>query len=165
MCMIALWGCVMANKPVKEKSEHVEQVEFFRWCAEVAYAGFDLVVGNAPKPYADHLRHPIKSLKLIHAIPNGGARGNDGRTNMIRGAMLKAEGVRKGVPDIFLPFPCGSYHGLYIEMKVADRTKGRVSQEQTDFMNEVMQLGYCCEVCYGAEEAKQAVMKYYGYKV
>ena len=150
----------MANKA---KTEHEEQVAFFRWCAEVAYAGFDLVVGNAPKPYAKESLHPVRSLRLIHAIPNGGARGNDSRTNMIRGAMLKAEGVRKGVPDIFLPFPCGGFHGLYIEMKVADRTKGRVSKEQEEFMHEAIMLGYECVVCYGAEEAKQAVMKYYGY--
>ena len=145
------------------KSEHAEQVEFFRWCAEVAFAGFQLVVGNAPKPFDRAKCNPIPSLRLIHAIPNGGARGNDSRTNQIRGSMLKAEGVRKGVPDIFLPFPCNGFHGLYIEMKVADRTKGRVSAEQQQFIMELSLLGYKCEVCYGAEEAKRAIMRYYGY--
>lgn len=147
----------------KAKSEHDEQVEFFKWCAEVAHAGFDLVLSQASKPYAKEKLDPIKSLRLIHAIPNGGARGNDSRTNKIRGAMLRAEGVRKGVPDIFLPFPCKGYHGLYIEMKVADRTKAHVSPEQTMFMQELTLLGYRCEVCYGAEQAKQAILWYYGY--
>lgn len=147
----------------KIKSEHEEQVEFFRWCAECAYAGFKLVMGGSPKPYAKDQVQPIRSLKLIHAIPNGGARGNDSRTNQIRGAMLKAEGVRKGVPDIFLPFPCGGYHGLYIEMKVVDKSKARVSPEQEKFIKELSLLGYRCEVCYGAEQAKQAVLRYYGY--
>lgn len=146
------------------KSEHEEQVEFFKWCAEVAYAGFDLVLSQAPKPYAkDLLLHPIRSLKLIHAIPNGGARGNDSRTNKIRGSMLRAEGVKKGVPDIFLPFPCRGYHGLYIEMKVADKTKARISPEQETFIRELTLLGYHCEVCYGAEHAKQVILWYYGY--
>lgn len=145
----------------KQKSEHEEQVELFRWTAEVAYAGFDLVMSGAKKPYSNVLLQPVPSLRLLHAIPNGGARGNDSRTNMIRGAMLKAEGVRKGVPDIFLPVPKQKYHGLYIEMKVSDRSKGRPSQEQLDFIKEVEMLGYKCHICYGAEEAKQAIYDYY----
>ena len=51
-------------------------------------------------------------LELLFAIPNGGAR--DGRT----GAMLKAEGVKPGVPDLCLPVARGLYHGLYIELKI-----------------------------------------------
>lgn len=145
----------------KTKSEHEEQVEVFRWAAEVAYAGFNLVMSGAQKPYDKALVRPVPSLRLLHAIPNGGARGNDSRTNKIRGAMLKAEGVRKGVPDIFLPVPKQQFHGLYIEMKVADQNKARPSQEQLDFMKKVQALGYKCNICYGAEEAKKAIYEYY----
>ena len=42
-------------------------------------------------------KHP--GLKLMFAIPNGGAR------DAVTGAMLKREGVKPGVPDIFLPMP------------------------------------------------------------
>ena len=45
-------------------------------------------------------RHP--ELALLFAIPNGGAR------DPITGAMLKAEGVKRGVPDLFLPSQPGS---------------------------------------------------------
>lgn len=145
------------------KNEHSEQVDLFRWCAEVAYAGFELVDSGAKKPYNKILLKPIPALRLIHAIPNGGARGNDSNTNKIRGAMLKAEGVRKGVPDIFFPCPMNGFHGLYIEMKVADRTKGRVSEEQKWFIDELVKQGYHCAVCYGAEEAKDVIRKYLGY--
>lgn len=145
----------MANK-----TEHAEQVELFRWSKEVAFAGFDLVCGNAPKPYDKALLRPVPTLALLHAIPNGGSRG-DTQSSIIRGSMLKAEGVKKGVPDIFLPVPNKQYHGLYIELKVADRTKGRVSREQVEFMQEVRALGYCAVVCYGADEAKSAICEYY----
>lgn len=147
----------------KIASEHQEQVELFRWCAEVAYAGFPLVLSNAPKPYDKTRLQPEPTLRLMHAIPNGGARGNDSTTNKIRGAMLKAEGVKKGVPDIFLPVPRLQYHGLYIEMKVADDKKGRPSQEQKDFLESVGTLGYAWSICYGAEQAKRVIAQYYGY--
>ena len=53
------------------------------------------------------IQHP--ELKMLYAIPNGGAR------NAITGALLKAEGVKPGVPDLCLPVARGKYHGLYIE--------------------------------------------------
>lgn len=145
------------------KSEHSEQVELFRWSNEVAYAGFELVLAQAPKPYAKDQLKPVPTLQLMHAIPNGGARGNDTQTNKIRGAMLKAEGVKKGVPDIFLPVPLNGYHGLYIEMKVADKKRGRPSAEQLEFLDKVGALGYAYAICYGAEEAKSAICRYFGY--
>lgn len=146
------------------KSEHAEQVELFRWCNEVAYAGFDLVLSKANKPYDKNRLNPVPQLNLLHAIPNGGARGNDTQTNKIRGAMLKAEGVKAGVPDIFLPVPLQGYCGLYIEMKVADRSKGRPSKEQLAFLEQVGQLGFAWRICYGAEEAKKAICEYFGYQ-
>lgn len=148
---------------LKIKSEHDEQVELFRWANEVAYAGFKLVLSGAPKPYDKSVLVPVYSLRLLHAIPNGGARGNDNRTNVIRGSMLKAEGVKKGVPDIFLPVPIGGYHGLYIEMKVSDSTKARPTKEQIEFIEQVSKLGYKCAICYGAEQAKLEILNYYGW--
>jgi len=40
---------------------------------------------------------------------------------------LKKEGVKRGIPDIFLPCARGGSHGLFIEMKARD---GKVSEEQ-----------------------------------
>lgn len=47
---------------------------------------------------------------LLFAIPNGGARVR--RT----GKILQQEGVRPGVPDLFLAIPTDDWHGLWIEV-------------------------------------------------
>ena len=60
-------------------------------------------------------------LRCMHHIPNGGSR------NPIEARHLKEQGVKAGIPDVFLPCARGGFHGLYIEMK--RRTGGRISEE------------------------------------
>lgn len=80
----------------------------------------------------------------IFAIPNGGVR------SLAAAARLKAEGVSKGVPDLFIPA-----WWLWVEMK---RIKGGVvSDEQHDWMEYLRGIGYECIVCRGADEAKSMV--------
>lgn len=43
---------------------------------------------------------PIPELKWLHAIANGGARGDNEKSRAIRGGQLKAEGVKR----VFLMF-------------------------------------------------------------
>ena len=83
-------------------------------------------------------------LRRLFAIPNGGPRlrGEAGRK--------VAEGLRPGVPDLFLPVASGEWHGLFVEMK---RLDGKVSKEQEDWIDYLRYAGYCAEVCYGAAEA------------
>lgn len=86
---------------------------------------------------------------IIFAIPNGGYRGK------AAAGRLKAEGVLSGVPDLFIP-----ELGMFIEMK---REKGgSVSPEQRIIMDELLKIGYACEVCKGCEAAKAAVIKRVG---
>jgi len=85
-----------------------------------------------------------QAVRRTHAIPNGGGRSK------AEGGRLKAEGVRKGVPDIFCAMPQGPFHGLYIEMKSAE---GRVSDEQSTWLDESRALGYAGAVCRSADEA------------
>lgn len=81
----------------------------------------------------------------IIAVPNGGWR--DIRT----AARLKAEGVCRGVPDLFIP-----EWGLWIEMK---RQKGgAVSDAQKDWLEYLDGIGYGAVVCCGAAEAMNAVL-------
>jgi len=98
---------------------------------------------------------------LLFAIPNGGAR--DART----GAMLKAEGVRKGVWDLFLAKPCLNvvpwFHGLWIEVKTPKRrttARGGLTIEQNRFWAMVRLNGYKTEVVYTTQEGIDAIARY-----
>ena len=94
----------------------------------------------------------IPDLELLHAIPNGGHR------NKATAGRLKAEGVKRGVPDIFLPVPKNGYHGMYIEMK---RQKGgKLSVEQKEWCNRLFRNGYKVFVAEGWVEAREAILEY-----
>ena len=142
------------------KLEHSEQVELFKWAAKVAYLGFELAEVEKLPP--NSFRKPVLELKLMFAIPNGGSRGDSALSRQIRGNQLKAEGVKSGVPDIFLPARSDrGYSGLFIELKRADEKKSRLSTEQVQWLLRLREEGYCAEVCYGAEHAKQLIKWYF----
>jgi hypothetical protein len=84
------------------------------------------------------------AVDRTHAIPNGGKRGK------AEAGRLKAEGVRAGVSDIFVAYPVGDRHGLYIEMK---SLTGKPSREQDGWIADSLRLGYAAAVCRGADEA------------
>ena len=105
-------------------------------------------------------------IDLMFHVPNGGARSIATASN------LKASGVKPGVPDIFLPVPMGppysqnlaisqicqhGYFGLFIEMKAADSKKAKPSKSQLEMMGRLKDKGYACKVCYGFEQAKEAI--------
>ena len=141
------------------KLEHSEQVELFKWAAKVAYLGFELAEVEKSPP--NSFRKPVLELKLMFAIPNGGSRGDSALSRQIRGNQLKAEGVRSGVPDIFLPLGKRGYNGLFIELKRADKGNSRVSENQDDFIPRLREQGFCAEGCYGAERAKELIKWYF----
>lgn len=91
---------------------------------------------------------------LLMAIPNGGRR------DAVTGARLKAEGVRAGVPDLFLAVPTRQAHGLWIEMK--RQHGGRISDAQKSSMAALEAQGYACTVCKGWQEARRAISDYLG---
>ena len=95
-------------------------------------------------------RHP--ELKLLYHVPNGGSR------NKIEAANLKRQGVKSGVPDLCLPVARGRYHSLYVEMKRRERS--RITQTQKEWLQELHKYGNLVVVCYGAEEAKAAILEY-----
>lgn len=120
----------MKNNPTA--TEHAEQAALFQWR--------DLAI----------IKHP--SLAMLFAIPNGGAR------HIVVARKLKAEGVKKGVPDTFLAAPRGVYHGLFVEMKRIEG--GTVSPEQKHWIGALRAQGYAVAVCYGWEEATRAILNY-----
>ena len=122
----------------KSGSEHAEQMALFQWCA----------LSGQPL------------LRLLFAINNA-----VGRSSVIHGARNKAEGVKKGVPDLFLPVSVPTrgltsdcLHGLFIEMK--RRTASRLGEEQKEWIANLRAQGYRVEVCYGWEEARDVLIDY-----
>lgn len=91
--------------------------------------------------------------RLMWATPNGGFR------HMAEARRLKAEGVRAGVPDVFLAIPAQGYHGLFLELK---DPKGRVSPDQKGMLETLRASGYACCVCFGWDEAQEAIEGYLG---
>ena len=92
-----------------------------------------------------------QEMRLLFHIPNGGKRS---KSEAVR---FRATGVRSGVPDLFLPCSRGGYHGLWIEMKAIG---GRVSREQEQWRKDLLEQGYMCAVCYGADAAIETIEKY-----
>lgn len=90
-------------------------------------------------------------LKLLHAIPNGGHR------HLVVARKLKAEGVKSGVPDLFLPVARQNYHGLYIEMKTP---KGKIQDSQKWWLEELDKQGYYCVVCREVEQTIETIISY-----
>lgn len=113
-------------------TEAQEQTTLFQWAGMMA--------GKWPE------------MRLLHAIPNGGSR------NPIEARHLKEQGVKSGIPDLFLPCARGGWHGLYIEMK--RRKGGRVSDEQREMIKALTAQGYRAEVCKGWEDAARIITEY-----
>ena len=144
------------------ESETSHQRAFIAWCRIAAHQG----VKNADmfaRGYRleDGSVEPYPPLEWIHAIPNGGSRGDTAKARQIRGAQLKAEGVKPGVADIFLPYPCGGFAGLYIEFKKPSlKGKGGLSPLQLQFAEYCHRVGYFYEVAYDWKEAVELVKNY-----
>ena len=113
-------------------TEHQEQVAVFEW-AELNMKRY-------------------RELRWMFAIPNAGKR------HVAHAVKMRDEGLKPGVPDIFLPARRGVYGGLFIELK--RRRGGTVSVEQHDWIDMLWELGYRAEVCRGADAAIAAIESY-----
>lgn len=99
---------------------------------------------------------------LWTAIPNGGKR------SAVTGAILKAEGVKRGTPDIaiFEPFFWARNDlpkaGLFIELK--DGTKGRLSSYQQAWIERLQENGYRAEVCRNMDDVLRVLKECYPHR-
>lgn len=155
----------------KSNTEHAHQTALFAYMAVARQHGFEVAENWIKTGIIDKSNSKnLLALQWLHAIPNGGSRGDTAKTRKIRGAQLKAEGVRSGVPDIFLPWPVAQWHGLYIEMKKpslrpkSSKAKGGLSTEQIAFKEYALGLDYGFIVCYDWIEAKEAIRNYIEWK-
>lgn len=101
--------------------------------------------------------HPILCKRLFH-IPNGGTR------HILEAVEFKRMGVKKGIPDFFLPYASNGYHGLFLELK-APITKDyvpRITKEQKEFMQMLEADGFCMVVGFGWLAGWNQLMDYIG---
>lgn len=73
---------------------------------------------------------------------------------------LARQGLKKGFPDNFIAVARGKWHGLFIELKRAKKCLSVRSKEQREWIKQLNAAGYKALFCYGAEEAKKAVIEY-----
>ena len=109
-----------AKPPEHIPTEHEEQRTFVQW-----------------------FRRKFPDVRIM-AIPNGGARSPS------VACRLKAEGVARGVPDLFVPA-----WRVWIEMKRING--GRVSPEQQSWKSYLEKEGYIVLICAGCEQAQREV--------
>lgn len=138
-------------------TEHQEQCAVVGWARAVAAA--------------------CPPLDNLFAIPNGAQFSGLGqRLAVIVAGRLKAEGLKPGVPDLFLAWPMprrtgfggglvgGSFGGAFLEMKRAwvAGTPNRpvTSPAQAAWLRRLAAAGYATMVAYGADEAIAFLCRY-----
>lgn len=84
----------------------------------------------------DYLRL-TKFKNCFFSIPNGARR------SLGCAAWMKKEGLQSGVPDLFIAYPSGNYHGLFVEFKTK---RGSMSGNQTKWIEELSKNGYFVRV-------------------
>jgi len=83
---------------------------------------------------------------------------NERKTSPIQGLNRKRMGVKSGVSDLFLAYPNGGKHGLWIELK-RDK-KSIVSASQQSWIDKMNSISYEAKVAYGFEDAKKIIETY-----
>jgi len=118
-----------------KQEEHQQQSLFIEWCGW--HSNVDPRFEN------------------VFAIPNGGDR------NLLVAVKMKREGVKAGVPDVFVAIASDEFHGLFLEFKSA---KGRVTPEQLHWHSMLRNAGYLVIVVRSALEAIKVIKNYFGLK-
>lgn len=94
-------------------------------------------------------RYP--ELQMLFHVPN------EGKRTKATAGKLKTMGLKAGVPDIYLDYPAGKYHGLRIELKVNDNKQ---TPAQDKWLRNLQMHGYFAAVCYGAAQAERLIEDY-----
>lgn len=96
--------------------------------------------------------------KAIRLSLNGVAFRN-GKEAARRKAEAKKQGLTIGESDLMFTVARGGYHGLCIEMKSEN---GRLSEDQSEYLGFMREMGYAAFCCKGAAEAIGVVREYMG---
>lgn len=132
---------------------------FFAFLAVARYCGWAeaYLWANGKKLIINSDNEILPELKWIHAIPNGGKR------DCITAASLKAQGVKSGIPDVFVPIPINSFAGLYIEFKApsfGQNPEKGLTKTQKEFKIYAESVGYDYKVVSCWQNAISHVQNY-----
>lgn len=162
----------------RNNTESGHQKALFAWAAMARRWGFDVAnqmhryqaggAASEPSPVGNR-PFELPALRWLHAIPNGGARDH------VTAARMKAEGVKAGVYDIFLPVPRAKLFsakndktkqiwmmesaGLYIELKKLGKLSNS-SDDQKSFGAHCTEFGYANFICEGWRHAADTIQRY-----
>ena len=124
----------------KQNTEHKIQIAIFKW--------------------SEYSIKKYPELKLLNSSLNGIFI-----TNKLHSYQAKLTGMKKGYPDIFLPVARCGYHGLFIELKIDKNSdmnisKGRLTKEQKEWMQDLNNQGYLAKVSYGYDATIELIENY-----
>lgn len=120
----------MRTKPIPTEAQ--EQKALFEW--------------------AEWAKHRYPELALMFHVPN------EAKRSYALGREMKAQGMKAGVPDLFLPVARGEYHGLFIELKRVRDYK--LSDVQRKWLGDLTRQGYKAVMCRGWGEASRTIVDY-----
>ena len=112
-----------------------------------------LVLNSHPFQVAICQLLDLKAPWLLYCASAGGAR-----TSLIEARRMKAQGYKKGFPDLFFYEPRGEHHGLAIELK---REKGRATPDQKLWKEELQRRGYKAVIARGYSACLDAIKDYF----
>ena len=72
-------------------------------------------------------------------------------------AKSKRTGYKRGFPDLQICEPRGGRYGLFIEIKTL---KGRATQVQIEWINDLNERGYHAQICKGFDEIVNCIDEY-----
>lgn len=94
--------------------------------------------------------HPLIKRLIIH-IPN------EGKRSPRYGKILKDMGMRAGVSDLFIAMARHGFNGAWIELK---SKTGRLTKEQTEFLEDMKAQNYYTSVQFSLEETIDLIKWY-----
>ena len=95
--------------------------------------------------------------ELMFAIPNSLVRSD------CQAFIMAKEGLVSGLPDLCLACPKKGYCGLYLELKrlaIPGEPRGRITSRQGQIIEHLNSRRYLAVVCYGFDEAREAILNY-----
>jgi hypothetical protein len=104
--------------------------------------------------FYDVVSAQVPELVWAFHVPNGGHR------HVAVARQLKAQGVKRGVPDVLLPIASRQWIGLAIELK---HGKNKETPEQLVWLHHLQTQNWCCVVSRNWTHAAAVTLSYLGH--